>query len=277
MAPRNISFALNHMCAPDLSVDAFLDLASKLEITGVEMRNDLASPLESTAPDALRAKAERRGIRILSINALQRFNDWSEARGKEARALADYASASGTEALVLVPTNDGSGLEVGRRGPGLRKALAELRPILEEHGILGLVEPLGFSTCSLRLKSEAADAIRSLGAERTFRLVHDTFHHHVAGEAAIFPDLTGLVHISGVNDRDVAVGDLRDSHRVLVDGADRIDNVGQVGALLDAGYGGPFSFEPFAASVHSAPDIAGALRTSMELVSRPTLRHTVRA
>jgi 2-keto-myo-inositol isomerase len=265
------------MCAPDLPVDAFLDLASSLGISAIEVRNDLAISLESTAPADLRAKAERRGIRILSINALQRFNDWNDARGKEARALAAYASASGTQALVLVPTNDGSGLEPGRRGPALRKALAELRPILEEHGILGFVEPLGFSTCSLRLKSEAADAIRSLGAERTFRLVHDTFHHHVAGEAAIFPDLTGLVHVSGVADRDVAVANLRDSHRVLVDGSDTIDNVGQVGALLDAGYAGPFSFEPFAASVHSAPDIAAALRSSMELVSSRTLRHTVRA
>lgn len=277
MAPRALSFALNHMCAPDLAVGAFLDLATSLGIDGVEVRNDLPIPLTATPPGALRAEAERRGIRILSINALQQFNEWTDERGKEARTLADYAAASGTKALVLVPTNDGTGREDGHRQRALRKALGELRPILDDHGILGLVEPLGFATCSLRLKREAVDAIRSLGAERTFHLVHDTFHHRLAGETAAFPALTGLVHISGVSDRSIATENMRDSHRVLVDDADRIDNAGQIRALVGAGYQGSFSFEPFAASVHASPDIGRDLGESMELVTREALRHTVNA
>ena len=43
-------------------------------------------------------------------------------------------------------------------------------------------------------------AIRAAGGEGCYRLVHDTFHHHLAGETAFFPEWTGLVHISGVTD-----------------------------------------------------------------------------
>ena len=111
---------------------------------------------------------------------------------------------------MLVPINDGTGCADGARQANLRQSLAALKPMLEEAGIIGLVEPLGFEICSLRSKTEAADAIEELGAQSTFRLVHDTFHHHLAGEAAIFPELTGLVHISGVSDPAVSVADMRD-------------------------------------------------------------------
>jgi len=75
------------------------------------------------------------------------------------------------------------------------------------------------------------------------------------------------VHISGVSDPAVSVADMRDSHRVLVGDDDRLDNAGQIKALLQAGYAGPFSFEPFAAEVHAVKDPAGALRASMEYLS----------
>jgi len=71
------------------------------------------------------------------------------------------------------------------------------------------------------------------------------------------------VHISGVEDRTVLLADLRDTHRMLVGPADTIGNAAQIRALRAGGYRGPLSFEPFAASVHATPDIAGALRASM--------------
>jgi 2-keto-myo-inositol isomerase len=57
---------------------------------------------------------------------------------------------------------------------------------------------------------------------------------------------------------------MRDSHRVLVDPTDRLDNLGQIRALRAGGYQGPFSFEPFAASVHALNDPDVAVRASME-------------
>ncbi|MBB6484465.1 TIM barrel protein [Rhizobium lusitanum] len=264
----SIRFALNHMCAPSMTLESFFAAAKELGIDNVEIRNDLAGNaiLDGTPARAVRELAVRQGLTITSINALQRFNEWNDERAGEAAELIDYARDCGAKALVLVPVNDGSGREPDVRRANLRKALSALKPMLEAAGIVGLVEPLGFEICSLRLKSEAADAIEELGATSTFRLVHDTFHHHLAGEAATFPQLTGLVHISGVSDPDVSVADMRDPHRVLVDAEDRLDNVGQLRSLLSAGYAGPASFEPFASAVHALKEPIGALKESMAYI-----------
>jgi len=265
----SIRFALNHMCAPSMKLELFFAAAKELGIDSVEIRNDLAGNaiLDGTPAKAVKELAERQEISIISINALQRFNEWNDERAREAAELIDYARDCGATALVLVPVNDGSGREPEVRRTNLRKALSALKPMLEAAGIIGLVEPLGFEICSLRLKSEAAEAIEELGATSTFCLVHDTFHHYLAGEAAIFPNMTGLVHISGVSDPDVPVADMRDPHRVLVDAADRLDNVGQLQALLAAGYTAPASFEPFAPTVHALKEPVAALRESMAYVT----------
>ncbi len=265
----SVRFALNHMCAPSMTLESFFAAAKELGIDSVEIRNDLTGNaiLDGTPAKAVRELAERQGLTIISINALQRFNEWNDERAREAAELIDYARDCGAKALVLVPVNDGSGREPDARRANLRKALSALKPMLEAAGIIGLVEPLGFEICSLRLKSEAADAIEELGAKSTFRLVHDTFHHHLAGEAATFPQLTGLVHISGVSDPDVSVADMRDPHRVLVDAEDRLDNAGQLRALLSAGYAGPASFEPFAPTVHALKEPVGALKESMAYIT----------
>jgi 2-keto-myo-inositol isomerase len=258
----NPRFALNHVIAPRFGPEAFFALAAELGIDAVEIRNDIAENaiLDGTPPRRIRKAAEDSGVRILSINALQRFDDWRGRRPIEAVALLDYAKACGARAVVLVPTNDGS------MPDRLRPALEGLRPLLQARGLTGLVEPLGFASCSLRLKSVAASAIAEVGGHGVYRLVHDTFHHHLAGETATFPKLTGLVHISGVDDPDLAVGEMRDAHRLLVTPADRLGNVAQVRELLAGGYDGYLSFEPFAAEVQALEDPAPAIRKSMEVM-----------
>ena len=260
-----LTFALNHMTAPALSLDAFFSLATSLGIAHVEIRNDLAGNaiLDGTTPETVKDLAARYNVSILSINALQRFNEWTAARAVEAKELIDYAAACGAKALVLVPKNDGTGQADGERQANLRQALSALKPMLDAAGIIGLVEPLGFEICSLRSKREAADAIAAVEGLDTFRLVHDTFHHHLAGEPDLFADLTGLVHISGVEDASVGVPDMRDPHRVLVGDSDRLDNAGQIRALRTAGYAGPLSFEPFAPVVHGLSDPKTAVADSM--------------
>ncbi|MBI2717396.1 MAG: TIM barrel protein [Rhizobiales bacterium] len=254
------------MVAPRLGYEAFFDLAAALGVKAVEIRNDLASTSLTDLASARKIKglAEARGLTILSVNALQRFNQWSAGRAEEAKELAAYAAAAGARALVLCPVND-TGFTPARaeRLAGLREALTGLAPILKDHGVTGLVEPLGFAECSLRLKAEAVAAIDEVGAADQFKLVHDTFHHFVAGEKDFFPRRTGLVHLSGVTDRAQSAATMRDPHRVLVDAADTIDNAGQMRKLAAAGYAGPFSFEPFAASVHADPAIARSLSASL--------------
>lgn len=266
-----VLFALNHMAAPAKSHAELFDLAVALGLGTVEIRNDLkgVAIADGTSAATVGADAASRGLRILSINALQRFNDWTPARANEARYLTDYARECGAEALVLCPVNDINWQPAtAERLAHLRRALEGLAPILSEAGILGFVEPLGFVECSLRSKREAVEAIDHLGPGAPFKIVHDTFHHYVAGEPALFPQHTGLVHISGVSDVTVPASAMRDPHRVLVGADDRIDNIAQIRALIDAFYRGPFSFEPFAAEVHASRDIEAALRASMDFVNK---------
>jgi 2-keto-myo-inositol isomerase len=265
-------FALNHMAAPRLAPADFFALATSLGLDEVEIRNDLAGNaiLDGTPAQAIAELARHAGVTILSINALQRFNEWTPARESEAVALADYARACGARALVLVPVNDGSGRANGERQGNLRVALKALKPILADHGLTGLVEPLGFDICSLRSKTEAAEAIAAIGG--SFKLVHDTFHHHLAGEAAFFPAQTGLVHISGVSDPNVSVSEMRDPHRVLVGGQDRLGNLAQIRALLAGGYDGPFSFEPFSPAVQALADPAAGIGGSIAFIRAGLLR-----
>jgi len=265
-----LSYAINHMVAPRKTFAELVGLATSLGLDQVEIRSDLPGvPIsDGTPPGRIRAEAEAGGVRILSINALQRFNDWNDARAGEAEALARYARDCGASALVLCPVNDVDyRLSERERQVGLRTALRALAPILEDAGVTGLVEPLGFMESSLRLKGDAVGAIEDLEVGDRFRIVHDTFHHYLAGEVRLFPEWTGLVHISGVEDASLPLERLRDEHRVLVGADDLCGSLLQILALME-GYDGPYSFEPFAASVHALGDIAGALQSSMHWIDR---------
>jgi 2-keto-myo-inositol isomerase len=269
-----VRFALNHMVAPRRTVAELVALAGGLGLDAIEIRNDLpgVAIADGTPAAEVRRAADDRGVRILSINALQRFNEWTPARAVEAEALAAYASGCGAEALVLCPVNDRAWRpSESERRAKLEAALRALGTILGEAGILGLVEPLGFPESSLRFKADAIEAIEELGLQDRFRLVHDTFHHHLSGEPRIYPEHTGLVHISGVEDASLPFEQIRDAHRVLVGPDDRCTALPQIRALSN-GYAGAYSFEPFAASVHGLEDVAEALERSMGWIDRELAR-----
>ena len=266
-----LPFALNHMTAPRLDWAAFLDLARGLGCVGVEFRNDLPGQLfGGAAPATVGAAVRQRGLRLLALAEVKMFNDWSEAKRAEAEALMQIAVAAGAEAISLIPRNDGVATDRAESRRVTELALRELLPMLRAHGLKAMVEPLGFAVCSLRYKDILAEVIASIGGEGTLFIVHDTFHHHLAGGGPIFPGLTGIVHVSGVKDP-VYVGDMRDGHRVLVDADDQLGNVAQIRALRAAGYGGPVSYEPFATSVHDLTDPAAALAASIEFISAGAL------
>jgi 2-keto-myo-inositol isomerase len=261
-----LRFALNRMVAPRLSLPGFIDLAVTLKADAIEIRNDLKGIEieDGTAPHTIRELCAAHGVRVLSINALYPFDVWNDERRAQALNLAAYARDCGAEALVLCPFNGPADPRTAsERAAGLHTALTELAPILREYGVLGFVEPLGFEQCSLRHKRQAVDAIKATGGLDVFRVVHDTFHHHLADEKEFFADLTGLVHISGVEDGDVPLANIRDGHRVLVGEGDILGNAAQIGRLLSDGYTGHLSFEPFADSVHEMDDIKQALGASM--------------
>jgi 2-keto-myo-inositol isomerase len=263
-----LPFALNHMTAPTLDWLAFADLSARLGCVGVEYRNDLAGPLFGGVDPAEVGEALRaRGLRFLALAEVKMFNDWSDAKAAQAEALMQIAVAARAEAISLIPRNDGVATDRGESRRVTETALREILPMLRAHGLKAMVEPLGFAFCSLRYKDVLADAIAAVGGEGTFFMVHDTFHHALAGFGPIFPEMTGIVHVSGVKDM-IALDDMRDPHRVLVDADDVLGNVAQIRALRAAGYAGPISYEPFAPSVHALHDPFAALVASMEFLRK---------
>lgn len=258
-------FALNHIISPRQSLKQFFAMARALGVTEVEIRNDLkGAPIQDgTSASAVSDAAADAGVTLISINALYPFNLWAGDLPARATTMAKYAKDCGAKALVMCPLNEGK--PVPR--DSLVAALKALKPVLDDHGLTGLVEPLGFTFSSMRTKAEAVSAIDDVNGRGTFKLVHDTFHHHLAGETQIFPELTGLVHISGVSDPSVPVDKMLDAHRVLVDAGDRLGNIAQIKALIASGYAGPFSFEPFSAEIQASSDPAPALRASMDYIA----------
>ncbi len=263
---RSIKFGFNHMIAPALTPDALVDAASKSGAAAIELRNDIGAMSLKDAATARRVgtKAAEAGLEVVSVNALYPFNVWNEERGRQTDALATLAAAAGAKGLVMCPLNEGRMLEdTPEKAAGLRAALAGIRPILERHKLKGFVEPLGFPVSSLRTKREALKAIDDIGAADVFFLVHDTFHHRGGGEQGLYAKRTGLVHISGLEDKAVGFEEMLDSHRVLVGRKDRLGNIEQLKTLFADGYDGVVSFEPFASEVHALADPIGAVRESM--------------
>ena len=263
-----IPFALNHMTTAMLRCDHFLSLASKLGCIGVEFRNDLPRALfDGDAPAKVRSLAKDANLRILGLSEVKMFNVWSEARRDEAATLIDIAKEIGAESISLIPRCDGQGLGNGERQANLRVALRELVPMISEASLIGLVEPVGFEHSSLRFKEEAMEAIDGVGGRGVFKLAHDTFHHTLAGETALYCEDTGIVHVSGVVEPTVSVREMQDAHRILVDADDRLGNIAQLREIIEGGYQGPASFEAFSPLVHEEPAQFEAIKTSMEFIA----------
>ncbi|KAM3106087.1 TIM barrel protein [Phormidesmis sp. 146-33] len=262
-----VHFALNHMTVARLSFRDLVALSKALGCVGIEVRNDLPQPLfDGMDPAEGGAHVRENGLRLLAVAEVKRFNDWSADKEAEALALMTIAKAAGAEAVSLIPRNDNLGMGNGERQANLRVALKALKPMLEDHDLVGMVEPLGFEICALRYKTEAVEGIEAVGGKGRFKLVHDTFHHTLAHGGALFPEHTGIVHVSGVIDQQVGLSDMRDPHRVLVTRGDRLDNVEQIAALQAAGWTGPVSFEAFSPEVHALADPAAELAKSFDFI-----------
>lgn len=260
-----LSFALNHMTVARQTYRGVFDLAADLSCVGVEFRNDLPSELfDGDALEQVAAQAEKNGLRILGLSEVKMFNVWSAEKAAEAEALMQTAKAIGAETVSLIPRCDGQGCGNGERQANLRIALKEILPMLEAFDLIGLVEPLGFAHSSLRLKSEAMEVIAALNGEARLMLVHDTFHHYLAQEAEFYPQNTGMVHVSGVEDKTLTIEEMSDEHRVLVGAADILGNVEQLRSLAAQGYGGPISYEAFSPVVHELTDPKADLQASMK-------------
>ena len=174
----------------------------------------------------------------------------------------------GAKSLVLCPLNDGSEVPASETLGALR----DLAPLFAFYGIHGLVEPLGFPQSSLRSAHQAQTLIHD--ARVPFKLLIDTFHHHLYPQAADeFSQVEvadiGLVHLSGVDDTRPRE-QLTDAERIMLTPQDRLGTCEQVKALEARGYQGVYAFEPFAPELAqwSEADIEREIEQSIALIQR---------
>ena len=239
-----MKFSLNQILFPNSSLDYFLNFSNDLKVHAIEIRNDIKTNLiKENDPSKLKNKCGEKSLKILSINALQKFNIWNKDRSDELIKLCKFADQADIWGIVLVPLNDGSVNSPTEQIQLLEESLSEIIKILSDYKVIGLVEPLGFKQSSLRYKSMAVKIINNLQSNK-LNIVHDTFHHALANEKDFFPSLTGLVHFSGVSNIYKNI-ELNDDHRSVVDENDILANLYQIQKLINSNYQCYFSFEPF--------------------------------
>ena len=101
---------MNRILCPGLELEDFFRLAADLQLGKVELRNDLPGGriLDELPPEGVVDLCREYGIRIITINALQKFNVAS-LRSQlidELRELIGVARSIRCPVLVLCPNND---------------------------------------------------------------------------------------------------------------------------------------------------------------------------
>ena len=140
---------LNRILFPTASLEEFFKLSSHMGLHKVELRNDLpgAGIIEPYSPEQVKGLSQKYNIKIITINALQKFNlgiVFPEVL-EELKELIRLSVAIDCEAIVLVPNNDAN--DKRDSDVMMKETLAALKafgPLFEDNGIWGYLEPLGF-------------------------------------------------------------------------------------------------------------------------------------
>ena len=196
LTPR---FALNHMAAPRLRPRP----SSRWPRLGMTASRSATTSPATPSSTARRRRAIRRagrGGRRARSSRSTRCSASTTGRGARPRG-------GGARRLCPGLRRRGAGAGADQRRQPAAASGRLLRVALEGAEADPRARRLpGWSSRSASRSARCAEVARRSrrstrsAARDAFRLVHDTFHHHLAGEAAIFPELTGLVHISGVDD-----------------------------------------------------------------------------
>jgi 2-keto-myo-inositol isomerase len=265
-----VRFALNRTCAPQMSLAGFITLAVSSGVSAVEIRNDVEGRefADGTPAREVKARLDDVGLTVASVNALQRFNEWTPARARGAEAIITYAATLGAPGVVLCPVHNADhGWTDAEAERNLRDGLKKLRPILQDHGITGYVEPLGMTGSTMKRQSMAVAAVSDVDGWDAYALCFDTFQFFRCGDDAMHTDRIGLAHMSGISRPDLAPYELTEPDRGLVFVDDRVGNIRLLRHLVACGYSGFVSMEPFSPSVQNDPDLLSHLRASLEYVS----------
>ncbi|MGI7008374.1 TIM barrel protein [Citrobacter braakii] len=262
-------FCINRKIAPTLSIDRFFKLVQRLGLNKVELRNDMpgGKVTDGLSYMQIAEMADKCGLDILTINAVYPFNQLNEETLKKTEGLLRDARGVGAKALVLCPLNDGTPIS----DAVTIAAIKQLSELFATFGIQGFVEPLGFPFSSLRSAVHSQHLIQEAGS--TFKIMLDTFHHHLYEDAekefAAHIDIAGigLVHLSGVEDQRPTTK-LTDEERVMLTDKDVMENYRQVKRLEEMNYRGDYSFEPFSSTLAdwNEAEIEKQIEHSIELL-----------
>jgi 2-keto-myo-inositol isomerase len=257
---------LNRVIKPQIPLEEFLRFAADLGIKYVEVRDDFGDRgvFDGLTDSAVEKAFKDNSVQALTINALYPFEDLKVLKENVQKLKGLIAEAKRIDCLqiVLCPLNDAA----DRRSPDQRAdelmtALNTYGSLFAEAKMIGLVEPLGFETSSLRTKETALKAIANCDYPQSYRLLHDTFHHYLSGETRFFAEQTSVVHVSGLLAGKTKAA-ITDEDRLLVTKDDIMDNRGQVKTLLEGGCKAPISYEPFSSQVRNLP--LPELRTQLQ-------------
>lgn len=262
-------FCINRKIAPRLTIEAFFKLVKRTGFNKVELRNDMpgGKVTDDLSHVQVRDLAEKYGLEIVTINAVYPFNQLTDEVLKKTEGLLRDAQGVGAGALVLCPLNDGTKVPTDVT----IEAIKRLSDLFAQYDIQGLVEPLGFRISSLRSAVQAQHLIREAGSP--FRVLLDTFHHHLYEDAEkefasqIDISAIGLVHLSGVEDSRPTEA-LADEQRIMLSEKDVMRNYQQVQRLEKMGYRGIYAFEPFSSQLAawSEAEIEKQINNSVSLL-----------
>jgi 2-keto-myo-inositol isomerase len=261
-----VEFAINRTCLPHGQLDEFLRLAKSAGVSAVEIRNDIEGQEFSNGMPAheLKDRLDAEGLKVASVNALQRFNDWTAAREAEARYLIRYAAELGAPGLVLCPAHlPADNWDDVTKAAMLREGLRALQPIFADEGVTGYVEPLGMTHSTMKKQADAVSAIDDIKGWENFSLCYDTFQFFRCGDDRVFHNRIGLIHVSGIARDDLAPAELVEPDRGLVLEGDRVGNIDKLREAAAAGYRGFVSIEPFNTATQRDPDLAAKIRQSL--------------
>jgi len=263
---------LNRVTKPQIPLPEFLKFAADSGFQFVEVRNDFTEKgvLDGLSQADLDKAFKAAGVKCLSINAVYPFDSAAHLKENLAKLKGLIAESKkiANPAIVFCPLNDAADKRTSaQRAEELVAALDAYGPLLAEAKITGLIEPLGFEVCSLRTKKAALAGVAKSKYPQVYKLVHDTFHHYLAGETEFFPAETGLIHVSGVL-AGKAKSAIVDDDRLLVTKDDIMDNKGQVATLLARGCKAPVSYEPFSPRVRATelPELKKQLKESVKFL-----------
>lgn len=266
---NRLRFAINRTCLPHGTLDEFILLAKAAEVDAVEIRNDIEGREFADGMPAreLRSRLDDAGLKVASVNALQRFNDWTPERATEAKSLVRYAAELSAPGLVLCPAHEPRDTwDEATRQAKLREGLRGLKPIFANEGITGYVEPLGMFHSTMKNQSRAVAAIDDVDGSANFALCYDTFQYFRCGDDALFHDRVALIHVSGISRSDLAPGELTEPDRGLVLADDRVGNIEKLKRAFAEGYQGFVSIEPFSPQTQRDPELPANLRRCIELL-----------